>query len=515
MADFATEQLRRNQDVRTHYQIGGAGPSNPTYYLGSEEAQIGFITGASLAAATGGTEPIWVPSTRRPGTWELRGRQRSVPEQPTVSLEWHEYLDGGIPKHLTKQQCPYTFYELSSRCRDLSDINRGWSGYVMIYADGIAGPVDAGARSARTDDNPLTDSVEYTLRDTYPVGQLGFGEEAAAEVVSEALDGVYVGAGNCGECGLASDGSRASYYVTRANVGSPGAPGQVVYSTDYGANWDTATITGIGSTNQPAGIDVAGNRLFVWVPGSTSIFYATVNDSTGVPGAWTQVSGVGAYNDAWVQSPRNIWFVGANGIIHFTRDIAVAPTLVDNGAGAVALNRIHGTRGAIVAVGANGTVRASTNRGTSWASYTVDVGAGAVTDDFISVWVWSSTRWFVLSDANALYVTENGGATWAEVAVPLAGTGVGRDVVFASPEVGYVLSDVSSTAYLACTIDGGNSWANDGSRLLQFPTFEKGNRVVVPQSGIADVDANTVGIPGLRASAGGDGVIQLGVASKL
>lgn len=514
MPDFATEQLRRNQDVRVHYQIGGAGPANPTYFLGSEEAQIGFITGASLVN-NGQTEPIWVPSPRRPGTWELRGRQRSVPEQPTVSLEWHEYLDGGIPKHLTKAQCPYTFYELSSRCKDLSDINRGWAGYVLVYADGIAGPIDAGARSSRTDDNPLADSIEYTLRDTYPVGQLGFGEEAATDVVSEVIDGVYVGAGNCGECGLANDGSRASYYVTRANVGSPSAPGQIVYSVDYGLTWLTQQITGIGSANAPAGIDVAGSRLFVWVPAATSIFYSTINDNTGVPGAWTAVTGVGAYNDAWVQGPRAIWFCGAAGIIHRTRDIAIAPTLVDNGAGAVALNRIHGSRGAIVAVGANGTVRASLSNGATWATYALSVGGVAVTDALVGVWVWSAKRWFVLSTANRLYVTENAGATWAEVAIPLAGTGAGRDIVFASPEVGYVSSDLTATAYLACTLDGGNSWANDGSRLLQYPLFEKGNRVVVPQSGVADVDTNTVGIAGLRATAGGDGVIQLGVAAKL
>ncbi len=510
MPDFAVEQFRKQQDVRHHYQPGGAGPRNPTYYLGSGDAQTGFVSGMTLINS-GNVEPIWVPSPRRPGSWELRGRTRQTPALPTISLEWMEDLAGGIPKQLTKQNCPTTFYELSSRCKDLSDYNRGWTGYVLIYADGIAGPVNGGARSAQTDDNPLKNTLDYTLRDAYPIGQLGFGEEAAAEVVQEVIDGVYWGAGSCAECGIENDGSRLSYYVTRANVGSPSAPGQLVYSTDYGVTWATATITGIGSTNAPAGVDVAGNRIFVWVPASTSIFYATLNDDTGAPGTWTAVTGTGAYNDAWVRSSRDIWFCGANGIIHRTRDIGVAPTLVDNGAGAVALNRIHGNKNTIVAVGASGMVRASTNGGVTWTTYQVNVG-GVISTAFVGVWVWSAKRWYVLGTNNTLYVTENGGLTWFAVALPTATAAF--DIVFATPEIGYIAQQASSTAYLACTMDGGLSWANDGSRLLQYPVFEKGNRIAVPQSGIADVDANTVGVAGLRG-VGGDGVIQLGVASRL
>ncbi len=513
MPDFATEQLRRNQDVRVHYQPGGAGPANPVYFLGSEEAQIGFITGATKANS-GGVDPIWVPSPRRPGSWELRGRVRAPADLPSISLEWHEYLAGGIPAVLLKQNCVTTFYEMSSRCRDLSDYNRGWDGYVMIYADGIAGEVDMGTRNHRTDDNPLTDSVDYTLRDSYPVGQLGFGDEAATQVVQEVIDGVYYGAGNCGECGIASDGARLSYYVTRANVGSPSAPGQIVYSVDYGVSWATASITGIGSANAPVGIDIAGTKLFVLVPAGTSIFYATLGDDTGAPGAFTALTGVGAYNDAWVQGPRAIWLCGAAGIIHKTRDITVAPTLVDNGAGAVALNRIHGSKATIVAVGASGTVRASVNAGATWATYPIVVSGATVSTALTGVWVHSAKRWLVLATDNKLYVTENGGATWAAVALPFNGTGAARDLVFASPEVGYVAQDASSTAYLACTMDGGATWVNDGARLLQYPVFERGNRVVVPQSGVADVDANTVGVAGLRG-VGGDGVIMLGVASKI
>jgi photosystem II stability/assembly factor-like uncharacterized protein len=328
------------------------------------------------------------------------------------------------------------------------------------------------------------------------------------------IDGTYFAAGSCGECGIANDGSRLSYYVTRANVGSPSAPGQIVYSTDYGVTWQTGTITGIGLTNAPVAIDIAGNRLFVLVPGATSIFYASINDDTGAPGAWTALTGVGAYNDTWVQGARSIWFCGPAGIIHKTRDIGTAPTLIDNGAGAVVLNRIHGNKSTVVAVGASGMVRASLNAGATWTTYPVVISGATISTALVGVWVWSNKRWYVLDTGNKLYVTENGGNTWAAVALPFNATGAARDIVFATPEIGYITQDVSTTAYLACTMDGGATWANDGSRLLQYPVFERGNRIVVPQSGIADVDANTIGVAGLRG-VGGDGVVMLGVSSQI
>lgn len=509
MPDLSSDQVKTMQIVRHFWQPGGALASNPLYLLGTDDAQIGYITGGSKPNE-GSVEPIWSPTPEQPRQFTLRGRTRSAPDLPTWDVEFTEY-HGYIPRQLTTLRCPITFYDVSGPCESLSDIDRGWVGYLFIRADGIAGPTDMGARSGGQDDTVLMDSVSFTGARAYPAGQLAFGEEAATVVVQEVIDGAYLKAANCGDCGLVNDGTRFSYYVTRSNVGSPSAPGQIVYSLDAGQTWNTATIASIGVTNAPTALDIAGRRLFVLVPGGSQIFHATLNVDTGAPGSFTAVAAGAAYQDAWVKSPNDIWFAGSAGAIGRTRDIGVAPTLIDSGAGAVILSRIHGAGQTIVAVGATGTLRASRNGGASWSTIAVVVAGATITAGLTSVFCITPKRWWITTDAGRAYWTENSGVTWTESAFADSGAGACRDIVFVTPEVGYILHDASSVASCYCTVNGGRTWAKDGARLTNWPTFQRGNRAVVPTAGSDDVNANTLGIAGLFG-VGGDGVIQLGVA---
>jgi hypothetical protein len=502
--DLSADQVRTMQMVRFFQQVGGAAPGNIAYLLGSDDAQIGYITGGSIPQS-GSVDPIWSPDPANPREYVLRGRTKAAPGLPTWTVEYAEYHQA-IARQLTRLRCAVTFYEVAGRCERLDDLNRGWN-QLLIRAGGIAQDSDPGARAGGSDDSALMSSVPFTGERVYPVGPLGFGDEAATQVVQEVIDGVYLPAQTCGECGLENDGSRVSYYVTRANVGSPAAPGQIVYSTDYGVTWQTDLIDSIGSTNAPDGIDTMSGYLFVWVRATPAIFYTPINKDTAQPGAWTSLT-TGAYRDCWVNG-RTAWFVGDASIIHRTRDITVAPTLIDNGAG-VQLNRIHGRGQTIVAVGQSGVVRASQNGGISWSSVTVIPSTPALN----AVQVLTSKRWIVGTATGLLYVTEDGGNTWTAKAFPGSNAGVVRDVVFVTQEVGYILHDATSTAWLVCTIDGGNTWTRDGARLQNWPVFERGNRAVVPTGGPDSVNVNTIGVAGLFG-VGGDGVIQLGVASVI
>jgi hypothetical protein len=185
--------------------------------------------------------------------------------------------------------------------------------------------VDMGARSNASSDEMLADSANAVGIAAYPVGSLGFGEEAATNVVVEVIDVVYGTNVQCANCGNANDGSQFIYIVTRANVGSPAAPGQVVYSLDGGTTWANSTVTGIGNTNQPTLIDIAGNVLFI-VAGS-SLFYSVLDDFTGAPTTWQTVTMPAAMLDVYVQAPTSIWYVSSTSIYKAT-DITIAPTLV-------------------------------------------------------------------------------------------------------------------------------------------------------------------------------------------
>lgn len=512
MIDFNSDQVKKMNSVRHFWQKGGAAQANEVYLLGTSQAPIGWISGAGMPH-NAAVDPIWSPNPEQPGEWTLRGLQKPPPEIPQWSLQTQEY-HGVRPAILGDLSCPITFYEVSGLCETLADIDRGWEGYAFVRADGIAQTTDMGGRGSSDSDAPLMDTTPFTGARAYSVGQLAFGEEAAAVVVQEVIDGAYLAQQTCGNCGLANDGTRYAYMVTRANVGSPSAAGQLVYTTDGWLTNATASITNIGTANAPVALDIVGWRPFVLVPGGSQIFYATINRDTGVPGSWSAVAAGAAYNDAYVRSAREVWLAGNAGVIGMTRDIAVAPTQIDTGAGAVVLNRIHGSGETIVAVGATGMIRASRNGGISFTTIPLIANSATITAGITGVACLSERRWWVVTDAGNAYVTENAGATWTVSPFADSGSGACRDVVFVTPEVGYILHDVTSTAWLQCTFNGGKTWARDGSRVLNWPTFQRGNRAVLPRANGPTTRSNTIAIAGLLG-VGGDGVIQLGVSPSV
>lgn len=489
-------ELIKQGNTRSFYQPGG--PGQNVYFFGLD-TQYHFIDGAELVV-NGDINPIYVPDPRRANAYRLVSRSEDPPDLPTVSLNFMEKW-GGIPRVLMAPKCQFNLYEVHGNCEDLSDFYRAWSGYMLIYSGFvIEGPVDLGTRSQQDGNDPLMDAVSAKGITIYPVGALSFGEEAATNVVVEVIDVVYGNKETCGNCGVENDGSQLIYALTRANVGSPIAPGQVVYSLDGGVTWVNNSITGIGVSAEPAYIDIAGNILFVGT-NSTTLFYTTLNADTGAPGTWTAVTIPVAFTDVWVQSSRAIYFTAAAGAIYKTTDITVAATSLATG-GVDNLARIHGREQTIVAVGATGRVYYTSNGGLSWSSATAPV-AGTLS----AVQVINDTTWWVGSAAGVLYKTTNRGSTWTTVGFPQSGTGAIFDIVFATLEVAWIAHQLTSVAYLVTTLDGGKSWVRDNgtSRILNWPVFQKAGRIAVPTTSPA-VAANYICIAGL-ATGGTDGIL--------
>jgi hypothetical protein len=204
---ITADELVKNSSTRTWYMVNGQ-----RFFYGLPGYH--FISGGSMNVA-GTIDPIYVPDPRRPGKYRLVSRTSAAPDLDEFTVEFMESW-GGIPRHLLKNGCPFTFYELHSRCADMSDFYRGWEGYVMIYSQGLLeGAIDLGTRTSRDADDPLMDSATFKSASIYPAGALSFGEEAATDVVVEVIDVVY-GPQSCVACG---DGSELIYALTRANVG--------------------------------------------------------------------------------------------------------------------------------------------------------------------------------------------------------------------------------------------------------------------------------------------------------
>lgn len=495
-------ELVKQGNTRTFYQPSG--PGTPSFFFGLD-TEYHFLESATIPT-NGAIDPIFIPDPRKAGRYKLVGRKVAAPALPQIKIQFMEQW-GGIPRVLMAPKCEFNLYEVHGRCSDISDFNRGWEGYMMIYSGfKFVDTVDMGARSNPTSDDPLADGVSATGVAAYPVGSLGFGEEAAAEVVVEVIDIVYGTNVQCSDCGTENDGSQFIYVVTRANVGSPGAPGQVIFSLDGGVNWSTSTVTGIGSVNQPTLIDISGNILFL-VAGST-LFYSVLNEFTGAPTTWQSLAMPDAMLDVFVQSPTSIWFNSLTSIYKAT-DITIAPTIVDNGAGAN-LARIAGIDGLIVATGASGTVRYSVGNGAGWINATVPasttLNAVAIVDEY---------NWYVGGANGNVYKTVSGGASWTVVAFQNAGTGAITDIQVATREVIYIAQNISLVAYLVTTLDGGNTWINNASgspRLLNWPAFRSIVRMAIPKYADPSIAANFISLGGL-ATGGADGILLTASAS--
>lgn len=490
-------ELIKQLSTRLFIQPGGAGSQRYFYGIG---ANYVFLDGLTIPI-NGGVEPIYVPNPYRAGTFRLADRTRSAPALPSWSAQYHEQW-AGIPRAAMGRECPVTFYEVHGRCGDLSDLYRGWDSYIWIAADGLpSGDIDGGTRTSVDGDGPLMLTVPYMGRSVYPVGAQGFGEEAAADVVNEVIDIIYGTTETCAECGPDNDGAQWIYGLTRSNVGSPSAPGQIVYSVNGGLTWLTNSITGIGVTAEPRYIGIVGSVIFVGTS-ATTLFYSTINSQTGAPGTWTSVTTPVAFSDAYVNG-SDVYFTATAGRIYKTADITIAPSLIDDIGGANAYNRVHGFADIVVAVGAAGLVRYTLNRGVTWITATVPEAASLTTVQVVGprlFWVGTST--------GKLWKSINRGVSWTQASFPGSGSGAITDLVFATREVAWALHTLNSVARLIGSLDGGNSFARDdtaSSWILNWPTFAAGNRLAVPSTS-EPAAANYTAIAGL-ASGGTDGII--------
>ena len=438
MPILTADQIVTQKHKRNFIQFGGARPGNPVAYAG-QDAQYLAIQGVGLPES-GGVDPIWVPDPRRIGSYTLVGRQITPPDlaSATLLLPRAAWRDPAPARQ--KINCQFNLYELTGKCKDLSDFQAGWSDYVLIYSGAIVTDKDLGDRSAWDSDDAVEDSLSLVLSDVYPVGALGFGEDGAAQIDREVVDVVYGTQIQCGDCGPPNDGTRWAYAITKSSgAGSPALPAEVQYRVDGTANWIDLAITGIGATADPTAIDIVGDKLVVVVTSENAYYYATINAITGVPGSFTKVTAgfvaSKAPADLYVAGPRATYFVGAGGYIYKSTDITAGVAVLNAGSATTNdLLRIHGAQDTLVAVGQGSTTLISNNNGQTWSTTPAAVSAIALAVG--AVCVLDNLRvWVGTLNSGRLFSTQDGGATWQEKAFSDAGAGNLYDIVAATDEV--------------------------------------------------------------------------------
>jgi len=497
---------------RNFIQFGGPGPTHIAQYAG-QDAQYMSVEGVS-DPESGGVDPIWVPDPIRIGSYRLVGRSISPPDLASASLMLRE-KHGAIPRQLQRIGCAFNLYEPTGKCKDLSDFLRGWSDYVLVYSQALVTDKDYGTRTSFDSDDPIVDSLSLTLADVYPIGALGFGEEAATLVDREVVDIVYGNSTTCGNCGVENDGTQWIYALaTTSGAGSPGLPAEVIYTIDGGANWSESNITSFGATETPVAIEIVGQYLVVL--GLDAYYYAEINANTGVPGTYTKIStgfvAAGSPVDIYVASAREVYFCGDGGYIYKATDITAGVSVISAGDQvATDLNRIHGVDSTIVIVGDSGVVLVSTNRGATFASAT----ASPVAATLQALWVVSDNVWWIGTGAGELYYTLNGANTWTEKDFSGSNAGQVYDIVGAGADVLFFShSTADPTARVFSSWNGGADFTNASPRILNLPVFDRATRLALPQAAHISIAANNLAVGGL-AGDGSDGLILLGIASRL
>lgn len=512
---LSTDEVLTNKHIRSFIQFGSARPNNPVKYAG-QDAQYLIVDGLS-APEVGGVDPTFVHDPRRVGSYKLVSRKISPPDlaQATITLmERH----GSIPRQLQKIGCQFNIYQPAGQCKDLSDFVSGWSDYVLVLSGGMVTDKDLGARTAWTDDNQIEDKLTVKLSDVYPVGALGFGENAATQVDREVVDIVYGTTQQCGDCGVPNDGTKNIYaLVTSSGSGSPGLPPEVVYSITGGADWLQMNITGIGATVTPTFIDIVGSKLVVGVNSELAYYWSELDINGNPSSTWTKVTSGFVTSkgprDIYVSSPREVFIVGDGGYVYKATDITAGVSVINAGSATTNnLLRVHGRDDTIVATGAASTVIKSTNRGGTFASTTTSPSGTPA--DVQAVQVLSDRRYWVGTGLGRVYYTLDGGETWVHLGFSGNGDGQVRDIVAVNDEVLYFSHDTSTpTARLWSTWNGGADWTRTAPRINGWPTFNRANRLAVPQveSGVA---ANNIAVAGLSGG-GTDGIVLLGIAGTL
>lgn len=518
MGNITADQVVTQKHKRSFTQYGGPRPGNSLRFAGQGE-QYMAIDGLTNPQR-GGVSPIRVHDPRRAGQYKLVGRTEEPADLPTVTYMFYE-KHGAIPRALSLQECPFNVYVVTGKCKDLSDINSGWEDYVEIHSEALITDVDLGSRTSFDADETIENSASATLGAVYAIGPLGFGEVASAEIDREAVDVVYGTRIQCGNCGAPNDGTLWRYGITKSSgAGSPGLPARVIYSVDGGRTYNDILIDGIGATADPTAIDIVGAYLVVVVTSENAYYYSEIDTDTGVPGSFTKVTtgfvATKTPTDIYVSSPAEIYFSANGGYVYRSEDITAGVDVLSAGTATTEnLTRIDGNEETIVAVGDNGTVLVSINRG---AAFGVTQTEPTGTVDLTAVEVFDSKYFWVGgtdTGVGVVYFTDTGGKTWTQVSFGSSPTAV-YDIVFATLEVGYIAFTTSGpTAKIASTFTGGVQWSTTRTRVNDLPVFDVPNRIAVPTTpNNHTLNANNVLIAGLAGN-GTDGIIVQGAATIL
>lgn len=466
MAEELDLSILTGGQARIYVQPDGASPANAYLYQGC-------LNFGGLNQELGEDTPIYCPSPDQRNKFVVVGRTPAEQGLPTTDFTQHmSRLGTDIWWKLRKTSCYFNWVIPLSNCAAPGDKDTfdsliiGKQYKLTSFATGSLSPL-AGADNTAVD---ITGSLQGTDFDIFL--PIRFEEEAAAIVLSEALDGIWADQIQCGDCGTPSDGCQKAYVLCDDFAGSPGVGAHIVHKNSAGT-WSSLGINTL--TGQANRLAQVGRYLVVISDADEAHHYKTLagvdaNDLTG----WTRVAtGYVASSGPraiWSKSPAETFIAGGGGYVYFLANPTGGVTvLTDGSVTSQDLNDIHAFGRTVVAVGASNAVIASYNNGETWSAIT----GPAVGQTLNAIWLVGQNVWWVASGNGNLYYTIDGGDTWTEATPDGAITNI-RDVQFVDEIVGYFVAEVAAdnSVRVYRTADNGNTWWYDGSYIAGVPAAD-------------------------------------------
>jgi len=434
----------------------GARPANSMVYKG-----LGRIT--SPTASRGSVTAVRAPDPSRYGAFINVGSIRGAPDLPTLTIEARNQPDTiSELLRLFNRQCIFDAQVHFGACEDPQDFAQGYV-WARIY-EGVEPSNWGGADQGTFDegnDAVSADTLDVTAQRIYDVKRLRGAEVAGTAIASLAVDAIIADQITCGQCGRISDGTQIALILEGSSSGSPGVPARLLYTEDGTNTWGTTAIDTLAVGEAAVRLEVVGPNVVVISTASASLHYAALLDILDGTETWAEVTsgfdGSGAPTAITTVARDRSWIAGQGGRIYFTDDpTSLVTEQADGSQTAQNLTDIHAfDRNNVVAVGASNAVLVTANGGASWALVVGPVPGVALN----AIWMRSANEWLVGTAGGALWYTTNAGSSWTQKGFSGSGSGVVRDIKFASRNVGYMAhSTAAGLGRLFRTIDGGNSW---------------------------------------------------------
>jgi photosystem II stability/assembly factor-like uncharacterized protein len=292
----------------------------------------------------------------------------------------------------------------------------------------------------------------------FEIARLTFSEILGSSTTTEVTAVTVCDYPACGSCGDESDGCQKVFYGIKGAAATPGTKPIVLASDDSGETARLSTVTTLFSNEVIDDLACVGANLAL-ASQLGGFHYVNIEELLEGVGVWTEVTTgivIGKLPNAIASiDVTHTWMAAEDGYIYFSDDIMSGFVVQDAGVATVQdLNAISAyDKENIVAVGESNAIVVTSNGGISW-SLVVGPAVGIA---LTAVSMRSPFKWLV-STATALYRTEDAGASWTVVTLPITPTNI-SELSFANNTVGYMAATIAGPAgKILRTIDGGHSW---------------------------------------------------------